>query len=479
MAGQQAGTVTETVSASEVYDQLRGIAVFAELREQDAACLGDVEVRHVRKGTAFFRAGDALKSFWGVVSGELRVTKKEADGSTGYLMPFKAGGSFGEVPLLFGKMATVATCEVVEDSTLIGIGEAGFWRVMATCPGVRRAILLNMETRWQYYQAFAAHREKLISLGTLAAGLMHELNNPGAAARRAAAQLRDNLVSLQQISLRFCEHPMQQDQISCMKVLQERALIGDKPKAMSSIEQSDAEESLAQWLEEAGVSNSWKIAPTLTGIGFAQPDLDCTRHAFAGESFSDALHWLVSLVSSMQLVATIEESISRVSELVAAVKKYSRNESMGTCSAVDIHDGLQSTITILNHKLRPKDLKIDKRFAPDLPVVESRGVGLSQVWTNLLDNAIDASPAGGTIRIRTWVEDRNACVGIADEGHGISEENRKQLFEPFFTTKPLGLGTGLGLGIAHRIVVESYGGRIDFDTRPGSTEFVVRLPVAK
>lgn len=479
MAGEQSGTITGKVSAREVYDQLRAIAVFAELREEDAGCLGEVELQHLPKGTAFFRAGDALKGFWGVVSGEVRGTKREIDGSTSYVMRLSAGDSFGEVPLLSGKMATVASCEVVEDSTLIGIDEAGFWKVMATCPAVRRAILLNMETRWQFYNAFAAHREKLISLGTLAAGLMHELNNPGTAARRAAAQLRENLVSLQHISLRFCEHPMRQDQISCMKVLQERALIGEKPKAMSSIEQSDAEESLAGWLDEAGVSNGWKIAPTLTGIGFAQADLECTRHAFVGETFSDALHWLVSLVSSMQLVATIEESISRVSELVVAVKKYSRNESMGACSAVDIHDGLQNTITILNHKLRPKDLKIDKRFGPGLPLIEGRGAGLSQVWTNLLDNAIDASPVGGKIRIRTWVEGKSACVGIADQGPGISEEHRKRLFEPFFTTKPTGLGTGLGLGIAHKIVVESYGGSIDFDTRPGSTEFIVRLPVAK
>jgi signal transduction histidine kinase len=476
MAGDQSGTVTGKVNAREVYSQLRGVAVFSELRESDASCLGDVEVRQLAKGTLLYRSGDEIRSFWGVLSGEIRIAKQEADGSTTHLMRVQAGDSFGEVALVFGKIAVGASCEVVADTTLIGIAEDAFWKVMATCPAVRGAILLNMETRWQYYQAFAAHREKLISLGTLAAGLMHELNNPGTAARRAAAQLRENLARLQQISLRFCEHPMRQDQISCMKELQERTLVGARPKAMSSIEQSDAEEGLAEWLEEAGVSHSWKIAPTLTGIGFAQTDLECTRHAFAGETFSDALHWLVSLVSSMQLVTTIEESITRVSELVVAVKKYSRNESMGTCSAVDIHDGLLSTITILSHKLRPKDLKIDKQFAPDLPAIASRGAGLSQVWTNLLDNAIDASPAGGKIRIRTWVEDKNACVGIADEGPGISEENRKHLFEPFFTTKPLGLGTGLGLGIAHRIVVESYGGKIDFDTRPGSTEFIVRLP---
>jgi len=479
MEAEATDTAIEKVDARQVFDQIRGIAVFSELREDDASCFGDVEVLHIAKGNVFVRAGDEVKGFWCVVSGEIRVAKKEADGSTAYVMRFQAGESFGEVPLLFGKIAAGASCEVVTDSTLIGITEDAFWKVMATCPAVRRAILSNMETRWQYYQAFTAHREKLMSLGTLAAGLMHELNNPGTAARRAAAQLRENLVTLQQISLRFCEHPMQEDQISCMKELQERTLIGEKPKVMNSIDQSDAEECLAEWLDQAGVSNGWKVAPTLTEIGFTQEDLECTHQAFVGETFSDALNWLVSLVSSMQLVTTIEESISRISELVIAVKKYSRNESMGNCTVVDIHDGLQSTITILSHKLRPKDLKIDRQFAPDLPVIESRGAGLSQVWTNLLDNAIDASPAGGTIRIRTWVENKDVCVGIADEGPGISEENRKHLFEPFFTTKPMGLGTGLGLGIAHKIVVESYGGKIDFDTEPGRTEFIVRLPAVK
>ena len=180
----------------------------------------------------------------------------------------------------------------------------------------------------------------------------------------------------------------------------------------------------------------------------------------------------------MQLVETVEESITRVSELVMAVKKYSYNESGAQTHRIDIHDGLRSTLTILGHKLRPKDLKIDKSFAAELPSIESRGVGLTQVWTNLLDNAVDASPERGTIHIRTWVENGSVAVGIADEGEGIAEEHRDKIFNPFFTTKPVGVGTGLGLDIAHRIVVGSYGGEIDFTTEPGKTEFIVHIPIA-
>jgi signal transduction histidine kinase len=483
MEVEQPVATVETVEGRELYSQLRKIDVFSQLLEEDAACLGQVELVHAARGSTYFRDGQELAGFWGLVEGEVRAYKQEPDGSKAYAFCCTSGNSFGEVPLLTGRKTTIGSPEFVSDSTLIAISEEGFWRLMSSCSVVRRAILHNMELRLQNYQTFAVHREKLMALGTLSAGLMHELNNPGTAAKRAAAQLRQNLVQLQQISLRYCEVPMPAEQLECMKGLQTRALTGERPQAMNTIDQADAEESLAEWLDEAGVENSWQIAPTLTATGLTQADLNCAQHAFphrpaSGASFSDALNWLVSLVSSMQLVETIEESITRISELVMAVKKYSHSESAGQMHPVDIHDGLRSTLTILWHKFRPKDLKLNKKFAADLPVVKSKGAGLTQVWTNLLDNAIDASPERGTIHIRTWIEGDSIGVGIADEGPGISEEHRKHIFEPFFTTKPVGVGTGLGLDIAHRIVVGSYGGEITFTSEPGNTEFIVHIPIA-
>jgi signal transduction histidine kinase len=483
MQETQPMTTMEEVDATSIYDSLLRIRVFSQMTREDASCLGRITILRARAGAVLERSEERLAGLWCVLAGEIYGYKKEPDGSESALFHFSTGDSFGEVPLLAGMRDAKAVVKVAKDATLLELGEEAFWRLMSACPTTRRAILANMGQRLQTYQAFALHREKLISLGTLSAGLMHELNNPGTAARRAAAQLRENMVGLQQISLRFCEAEWNDDQMVCMKELQTRALAGEKPKAMSTIEQSDAEECLAEWLDEMGVANSWKMAPTLAAIGFKQADLECARSAFGGSSFSDTLNWLVSLVSSVQLVGTIEESITRVSELVMAVKKYSYNESALQCHAVDIHEGLHSTLVILGHKFRPKDLKIDKQFAAALPVIQSRGTGLTQVWTNLLDNAIDASPEGGTIHIRTWVEggpgDGKVCVGIADEGAGIAEEHRKHIFDAFFTTKPVGVGTGLGLDIAHRIVVGSYGGEIDFTTEPGKTEFIVRIPIVK
>src|SRR6185437_9355563 len=350
--------------------------------------------------------------------------------------------------------------------------------LMSTCPVVRAGVLANMGRRLEAYQILTLHREKLISLGTMAAGLMHELNNPGAAARRAASQLRENLFRLQEISLRFAEGKLTADQLRCMAELQAEALKFQKPQAMGSMEQSDAEEALLEWLEGAGVQNAWKIAPTLVAVGWRQEDIECARRAFPDAVLSDALNWLESLVSSLQLVGTIEESVTRVTDLVIAVKKYAYDDK-NRAREIDIHESIQSTLTILGHKFRQKQLTIRKVFAAELPKIKTTGTGLSQVWTNILDNAIDASPEKGEIAIRTWTENGTACVGVADTGAGIASENRDHIFEPFFTTKPAGVGTGLGLDIAHRIVVGQFGGEITFTSEQGRTEFVVRLPEAK
>jgi signal transduction histidine kinase len=463
------------VSARELLPQLRKIPLFQHVKDEDLDCLGEVEVIDAPAGTSLFTPGDTNLAFWVLLEGEIRAVKPEADGGTTLLGALKEGETFGEVPLLTGAQATPVHVETLADSTVLRIEGPAFWNLMSTCPVVRAGVLANMGRRLEAYQVLTLHREKLISLGTLAAGLMHELNNPGAAARRASAQLRENLVRLQEISLRFSQAKLSSDQLRCMAELQAEALKFQKPQAMSSLEQADAEEALLEWLESSGVENAWKVAPTLVAVGWRREDIECAQRAFPPGSLSDALNWLESLVSSLQLVNTIEESITRVTDLVIAVKKYAYDDKNRE-REIDIHDSIQSTLTILAHKFRLKQLEIHKDFSAEMPRIKTTGTGLSQVWTNILDNAIDASPEKGEITIRTWVEDGTACIGIDDQGSGIAPENRDHIFEPFFTTKPAGVGTGLGLDIAHRIVVGQFGGEITFSSEPGKTEFVVRLP---
>jgi signal transduction histidine kinase len=196
------------------------------------------------------------------------------------------------------------------------------------------------------------------------------------------------------------------------------------------------------------------------------------------------LNWLEALVSSVSLVCQIEESISRVSDLAMAVKKFAYDDK-SPVKQLDVHDSLQSTITILGHKLRLKQIAVEKKFQASPSVIETRGSALSQVWTNLIDNAADASPAEGQIQIATWTEPATGsndpgwlAVSVTDHGPGIPPEVLPRIFEAFFTTKPQGSGTGLGLEIVHRIVTQKFGGKIDVESQPGNTRFVVRLPMS-
>jgi len=466
---------TERVASDSLYAELSRISVFAELERENLSCIGTVEVMEAAAGAQILPQGSFCESYYVVLEGEVEIQKMEQEGEPPRVFTQAAGEAFGEMSLLKGTRSRFGVV-AVQPSRLVRFDEESFWQLMFSCPRVRAAILGNMARRLESYQASAVHREKLASLGTMAAGLMHELNNPGAAALRAASQLREKLSRLQEISLRFTRTPISAEQLECMAALQEHALRKDCCVLLGSLEQSDREEALAAWLEGAGVENAWRLAPALSEMGMDADHLECARAAFSGQKLSDVLNWLEVVISSSQLVATLESSIARVTDLVVAVKKYAY-EGKGGGAALNVHESLHSTLIILGHKLRHKGIVLRKDFAADLPALEGAAAGLNQVWTNLLDNAIDASPEGGEIRISTRREGERIAVSIADRGAGITPEDQKHIFEPFFTTKPAGAGTGLGLDIARRIVESKHGGEITLESSPAGTVFTVYLPI--
>ena len=456
----------------------RRVPILASLTDSDLLCLQGIEQVWRQTGELIERQGDVGRSFWILLDGRLRVSVERLDSTHYPSAILETGSTFGELPLL-GNIQNPSTIEALERSLLLRFTEEEFWHLMTTCPEVRKAILGNMAVRLQKIQTSVVQQEKMAALGTLAAGLMHELNNPGAAARRAATQLRENLMRLHDLSARFTRTTLSESQKDCLVDLQMRAL-NAAPLHMNSLEQSDAEESLAEWMESAQIENAWKLAPTLVSVGFGAGELGCVRGSFEGPIFSDALNWLDALVSSMQLVGTIEESIGRVSTLVKAVKSYAY-EGKGQQQQVNVNESLHTTLVILGHKMREKQITVEKSLDPGLPVLESFCSGLNQIWTNILDNAVDAVPERGHIRIKTWTENDPAsevpflCITIEDDGPGIPLDSQAHIFDPFYTTKPAGIGTGLGLGIAHKIV-QQYGGTIRFSSEPGNTIFRVRLP---
>lgn len=469
--------------AHSLHQQMRTVPLLASLSDDQLSCLDGAEEIHLEPGGIVARQGEAAHHFWFLLSGELKVSQTAQNGREMVLATVEPGTAFGEVPLL-ANIPNAASVVSSTPSHLVRISEEIFWSLMTMCPDVRRAILGNMALRFQKLQSITFQQEKMAALGTLAAGLMHELNNPGTAAKRAASQLRDNLIRLHELSAKFTRTKLSERQKHCMLQLQEQALAVKRPLMLNSLEQSDAEEELVEWLESAHIENAWKLAPTLVAIGMDGHELECARSEFEAPVFSDALSWLEALVSSMQLVTTIEESIGRVSDLVKAVKSYAY-EGKGQLQDLDVNGSIHATLVVLGHKLREKQIVLEKELAVDLPPLRTECSGLNQIWTNLLDNAIDAVPQGGRIRIRTWndvleVPARDirsyVCISISDNGSGIPPEIQPQIFDPFYTTKPVGVGTGLGLGIVHRIV-DQFGGTVRFTSGPEGTEFHVRLPV--
>ena len=454
---------------------LRRSHIFGNAPESELACFAaEAHDEHLPAGTQIVDQQDRSQDFRVLIEGRVRITRNHPAGQEYFVKKVTAPSFMGEVALLANGAAEMT---VVAESEIhcVHLTAESFWQVMARCPSIRAVILQEMQFRVRGLQVFRSQQDKLAMLGTMTAGLMHELNNPGAAARRAAAQLRSNLQRMHALARGFSERGHTPEQRSCLTALQERALAVRADLCMSSLQQSDAEEAMGVWMDEHSIAKAWEFAPTLVASGVAVPDLECLAHVFGESELSAPIEWLEATASSMQLVGLVEDSVTRVTELAQAVKSYA-HEGQGGIQDLDVNESVHATVVMLKHKLREKDIRIEKTFGPGMPKLHCVCSGLNQVWTNLLDNAIDAVGPGGRIRIRTGLANGNIEVAVGDNGPGIPQEIQEKIFDPFFTTKPLGVGTGLGLGIVQRLI-ESYNGSLTLKSKPGDTEFVVRIPV--
>jgi signal transduction histidine kinase len=334
-------------------------------------------------------------------------------------------------------------------------------------------LFLGMRTA----QRIVGQRQKLLALGALSAGLTHELNNPAAAAVRATSTLRDRVAGMRHKLAMLARDELDPRLLELLVGVQEDAVkaVADAPK-LTALQESEREDELNDWLDQHEVPGGWELAPIFVGAGTTTEFLDKVAAGAPPAMLEHAVRWLAYTLETELLINEITDSVTRISSLVAAAKQYS-NVDRAPHERADLHLGLKSTLVMLGSKL--EGIEVVKDFDRSLPPVPVYAGELNQVWTNLIDNAIQAMDGHGTLTVRTSLDGDDARVEIGDTGPGIPAQIRQRIFEPFFTTKPVGQGTGLGLDISYRIVAGRHGGDITVESEPGNTRFIVRLPLTE
>ena len=453
--------------------QVRATPLFSELDNIQLGCIEPGEIISLPKGTVLISEGERSPFFFVVLEGEVRLSRTY-DRQTVLMGVIKPGEYTGEITLLLD-IAWMATARVGKPAKLFRLGQEDFWHMIATCRSVARKIFYSAANKMRNLEGYSLQREKLASLGTMAAGLAHELNNPAAAARRAAAHLQETTDKIQTLLCQLTR-TLDHDHMRHLVTASQDALeLAKQAPALDHLERSDRADAIAIWLDTHGVAAAWEIAPVFVNANVDIAWLEEFTGKLPPANHAEALGWLEARLNLKSLISQVEQSAGRISELVQAVKSYSYMDQ-SPMQEVDIHDGLESTLTMLGHKL--KNVTLIRAYDRSAPRIMAYGSELNQVWTNLIDNAIHAVNGTGKICIGTCVEDNQLVVEIVDNGPGIPQEVQPHLFEPFFTTKPVGTGTGLGLIISNRIVADRHGGEIEFESKPGETRFKVRLHLA-
>ena len=347
--------------------------------------------------------------------------------------------------------------------------------VLAQAP-VHERVMKQMQPVLSRLAGAEQNRERLESLGTMAAGLAHELNNPAAAVKRAASDLADALEVIGATLGEFVEAGIERTGAERLVALQREALAcAEEHEALDSLDAADAEDAMLERLEDLGVDEPWRLAEPLAAAGIDEAWLAQVSE-LAGPATGAALRWVAASLTARGLAVDLLDSASRMGDLVKAIKAYAYMDR-GAVVQVDVHEGVKTTLVMLGHKLKHTSIEVVKDFDRGLPQLTVRGSELNQVWTNLIDNAIDAMGETGTLTITTRLDGPCVRVDIADDGPGIPPEAQPHVLDPFFTTKPVGQGTGLGLDTARQIIEEHHAGTLGFDTGVGGTTFHVWLPI--
>ena len=465
------------------FDELRRIPLFDGLSDGElSGVVQQGSEKFVPAGEINGREGEPVEHLYVILEGELRISK-QVNGGEVVINTFTPGAFFAEVPLLAGT-PFLATGRALADCRMFLIPNDLFRRMLTEYPTFSNRILETMAERVQILQSVAGQREMLNSLSTLAAGLAHELNNPAAAARRSAEDLRESLDELRSAGMRLARATAGGESMPSALDRLERTIDdvlehaeAREERGLDELARCEHEEELGLWLKNRGVEGGWEMAYSFVAAGLEVSSLAPILESVTPDLRTDALRYVRAALDAASLAGEVEGSVRRISGIVETMEGYSYMD-LAPVQEVDVNGSLDDTLAVLDYRL--EGVEVVRDYAPDLPHITAYGGELNQVWTNLVDNAIDAvstSEGSGRIALRTTCERDRVLVEVSDDGPGIPQEYHARIFEPFFSTKDVREGAGLGLDVSYRVIVGRHGGDIHVVSKPGDTRFQVRLPV--
>ena len=453
---------------------LRAIALFDRLSDQQLVELDEIGAEMpFDAGDVLFHEARPADYWWVLLEGTVRLVRRVGHEDTVLALMDTPGQWAGGLRAWDPHGVYLATGRALSSGRMLRVDADSLRRWVDDWFPFGVHLMRGVVGTARRLETAISQREALVALGTLSAGLAHEINNPASAALRSVDALEDVSESLLASTRRLADGGISASQLAELDALRREIVV--QPADTNPVDVSDREDALSDWLAAHGVEQGWFIAPALSAAGIDIAWCERAAATLGDDSLQAGLEWVANSASMATLLSEAKESTQRIFDLVAAIKSYSQMDR-ASMQRLDLTDGLESTLVMLAHRMRD-GVTVVRDYSDDVPPIEANAAELNQVWTHVIDNAIDAMQGTGTLRLSTCVDGDAVIVEIGDTGPGMPPQVQAHAFDPFYTTKPVGKGTGLGLDISRRIIVERHGGAISIESRPHETVLQVRLPL--